>query len=443
MSGRGYAERKKSGVAWLGEVPAHWEVRRLAECLGSIESGSREQNEEKLMEGIPNLGGEHIGTEGEILLGNMRYVSELYFDNLRKGVVREHDILLVKDGATIGKVAFVRALPFAQCTVNEHVFIMRSSQDCLAEFLYQNMRSRGMQEGIWQQVTGAAQPGLNTSFIKGVLLCVPPRAEQVAIVGFLRRETTRIDALIAKKKQQIALLKEKRVALISHAVTKGLDSNAAMKNSGVAWLGDIPKHWKMMQLGRIGRFSKGGGGSKEDEIDDGLPCVRYGDLYTQYEFSIEKTRSRISEKDAAKYAPIQFGDVLFAGSGETIEEIGKSAVNLMQESAYCGGDVILFRPSIDVDAGFLGYAAGCTQANYQKSCMGKGITVMHIYGKQLKHLAIALPPRAEQAAIADHIDRETTRTNSLVEKIEKSINLLREHRTALISAAVTGKIDVR
>lgn len=443
MSRRGYAEVRDSGVAWLGEVPAHWEVQRLMNCLHSMESGSREQNEVKLSDGIPSLGGEHIGTEGEILLKNMRYVSQSFFENLRKGVVKENDILLVKDGATIGKVVFVRALPFAQCAVNEHVFIMRSAHNYLPEFLYQNIRSKGVQEGIWQQVTGAAQPGLNSSFIKRISLCCPPLSEQSAIVAFLYREGTRIDALVEKKKQQIALLKEKRIALISHAVTKGLNPNAAMKDSGVAWLGEIPQHWEMIQLGRIGRFSKGGGGNKEDASDAGVPCVRYGDLYTQHEFSIKKIHAFVSEEDAAKYAPIKFGDVLFAGSGETIEEIGKSAVNLMAERAYCGGDVILLRPSVKVDAGFLGYATSCLQANHQKSCMGRGITVMHIYARQLKHLLVVLPPLAEQTAIAGHINREIAQIDALIEKIEQSVDLLREHRVALISAAVTGKVDVR
>ena len=216
---------------------------------------------------------------------------------------------------------------------------------------------------------------------------------------------------------------------------------AERKKSGVAWLGEIPRHWEVMQLGRIGRFFKGGGGNKGDEVNDGLPCVRYGDLYTQHEFSIVNTRSRISEEDAAKYAPLQFGDVLFAGSGETIEEIGKSAVNLMQEPAYCGGDVIVLRPSIDVDAGFLGYATSCTQANYQKSCMGKGVTVMHIYGRQLKHLVIALPPLAEQTAIARYIDRKTAQIGALIEKKQQQIALLKERRIALISHAVTKGLD--
>ena len=150
----------------------------------------------------------------------------------------------------------------------------------------------------------------------------------------------------------------------------------AYKDSGVAWLDDVPAHWEVRQLGRIGSFSKGGGGTKEDEVEDGVPCVRYGNLYTQYRFFIERTKACVSPEKALAYTPIHYGDVLFAGSGETIEEIGKSAVNLLTEPACCGGDIILFRPSISVDAKFFGYATDCPQATFQKACMG--LSLIHI-----------------------------------------------------------------
>ena len=203
------------------------------------------------------------------------------------------------------------------------------------------------------------------------------------------------------------------------------------------WLGKVPEHWKVIPLGRIGAFSKGSGGTKEDETEEGIPSVRYGDLYTQHQFSITTTRTRISEESAARYTPIQYGDLLFAGSGETIEEIGKSAVNLITERAYCGGDVIVFRPAVEIDAAFLGYAADCSHAVYQKSCMGRGVTVMHIYAGELKQLVVPLPPLDEQRAITAFLDRETERIDSLVAKKRLLIERLEEYRTALITRAVT------
>ena len=119
--------------------------------------------------------------------------------------------------------------------------------------------------------------------------------------------------------------------------------------SGVSWLGDVPAHWEVVQLGRVGVFSKGSGGTKNDEVPDGIPCVRYGDLYTTHKSFINQTRSFVSPGKASAYTPITRGDVLFPTSGETIEEIGKSAVNLMHAQVVCGGDLIIFRPTIPLN----------------------------------------------------------------------------------------------
>ena len=125
----------------------------------------------------------------------------------------------------------------------------------------------------------------------------------------------------------------------------------ASKPSGVPCLGDVPAHWDVVQLGRIGSFSKGSGGTKDDEVPDGIPCVRYGDLYTTHKYSIDQTRSYVSPPKASSYTSINRGDVLFPTSGETIEEIGKSAVNLMDTQVVCGGDLIIFRPTIPIVSG--------------------------------------------------------------------------------------------
>ncbi len=209
------------------------------------------------------------------------------------------------------------------------------------------------------------------------------------------------------------------------------------RDSGVEWLGEVPAHWELKLLGLMGSFFKGSGGTKEDEVEDGVPCVRYGDIYTQHQYFIRETRADITEESAANYTPIRYGDVLFAGSGETIEEIGKSAVNLIRGPAHCGGDVIVFRPSIEADAAFLGYAADCTTSIYQKACMGRGVTVMHIYSQDLTHLLLPLPPLDEQRAIAAYLDRETERIDTLVAKQGLLIERLAEYRTALITRTVT------
>ena len=216
----------------------------------------------------------------------------------------------------------------------------------------------------------------------------------------------------------------------------------AMKDSGVPWLGEVPTYWEVRHLGRIGRFFKGGGGTKEDEREEGIPCVRYGDLYTHHRFFITASRACVApELAATAYTPIAYGDVLFAGSGETIEEIGKSAVNLIRGPACCGGDVIVFRPSIDAEARFLGYIADCSASVHQKACIGRGFTVMHIYSSDLKYMTVAIPPVPEQVAIVRFLDYADRRIRRYIRAKQQLIALLEEQKQAIIHRAVTRGLD--
>ena len=224
-------------------------------------------------------------------------------------------------------------------------------------------------------------------------------------------------------------------------MTGALKPYPAYRDSGLPWLGRVPAHWEVRRLGQIGRLSKGNGGSKEDETSTGIPCVRYGDLYTTHSYFIEKSRQFISKDTSKNYTPIAFGDVLFAASGETIDEIGKSAVNLMRTAACCGGDVILFRPEDDTVASYMGYALDCRSSAAQKAAMGRGITVMHIYAGQLKRLLVPLPPIPEQAAIARYLDHVGARVDRHIGAKERLIALLKERKQAIIDRAVTRGLD--
>ena len=223
----------------------------------------------------------------------------------------------------------------------------------------------------------------------------------------------------------------------------GTKRHSATKCSGSELLGEVPEHWQIRRLGHIGDFSKGRGGNKRDEVGVGIPCVRYGDLYTRHQFFITESKACVVPHRARAYTPIRYGDVLFAGSGETLEEIGKSAVNLISRSAVCGGDVIIFRPTINLDAKFIGWSTDCRHAASQKARMGRGITVMHIYASELKKLVVSLPPLLEQTAIVRFLDHAERRIRRCVRAKERLIELLEEERQAVIHEAVTGQIDVR
>lgn len=209
--------------------------------------------------------------------------------------------------------------------------------------------------------------------------------------------------------------------------------------TGHHWL-RVPAHWDLRSLAQCGRFLKGSGGSKADIAEEGLPCVRYGDLYTTHEFFIHRSRTLIAETAKALYFPIQYGDLLFAASGETFEDIGRSAVNLMHGEAYCGGDIVILRPSPGVDIRFLAYAADSLSARQQKASQGRGTTVKHIYPEQLARIVVAVPTADEQAGIVRFLECETARVDALVAEQERLIELLKEKRQAVISHAVTKGI---
>lgn len=213
------------------------------------------------------------------------------------------------------------------------------------------------------------------------------------------------------------------------------------KDSRNESLGLVPSHWELIQLGRFGRFIRGAGGTKDDDAPEGIPCIRYGDLYTRHRFFILTSRSYVTPERAHDYTPVRHGDVLFAASGETLGEIGKSAVNLINGEVRCGGDLLVFRPNREVIPRFLGYVSDCPQSVNQKACMGRGVTVMHIYENQLKYLLVALPPLAEQAAIVRYLDYADRRIQRLIRGKQQLIRLLEEQRLASITQVVTRGLD--
>lgn len=214
-----------------------------------------------------------------------------------------------------------------------------------------------------------------------------------------------------------------------------------LKESGVPWLGEVPEHWEVKPISQIGHLFKGKGGSKEDEVPSGVPCVRYGDLYTRHEFFIRTTKAAVTAERAAAYTAIQYGDVLFAASGETVEDIGRSAVNLLEGAACCGGDILLLRPKIEVNPAFLGYAADAPSSRHQKASMGRGFTVVHIYGSQLKRLMLPLPPLAEQTAIVRFLDHMERRIRRTIRAKQKLITLLEEQKQVIIQQVITRGLD--
>ena len=443
-----YPEYRASGVEWLEELPAHWRAGRLR-SVASVRYGLGQPPPEHL-EGLPLIRATNI-KRGKISREGMVFVNPAEVPKTRRAFLSEGEIIVVRSGAYTGDSAQISAEWVGSVAGYDMVATVTRS---LPRFVSWQFLSPHVYIDQWGTASSrAAQPHLNAHELNLTLLALPPLPEQHAIVAYLDRETARIDDLIDKKRRLLALLTERRTAIITHAVTKGLpteESRAAglpvdppMKDSGVEWIGEVPDHWRVPSLGQVGTFEKGRGGSKDDDAEDGVPCVRYGDLYTGIDMFIFDPRRRIPVEIAPTYASLRPGDVVFTASGETVEDIGKSAVNLGASDIRCGGDLAILRSPQGFDSKYLGYATNSEPIRSKKASMSRGSTIKHIYASQLRSVRVPMPPLPEQHAIVAYLDRETARIDELTAKVEEAIELLGEYRTALITAAVTGQVDVR
>jgi len=268
------------------------------------------------------------------------------------------------------------------------------------------------------------------TFIRDFRHPIPTTNEQLAIAAFLDRETARIDALIEKKRRQIELLQEKRSALISHTVTKGLNPNAKMKDSGIEWLGEIPRHWEVHRL----KYTVNLVNMKVDGADNDLPYTGLEHIESWTGKRIAVNGNATSEGQANLY---RRGDVLF---GKLRPYLAKS--HACDSDGICTGELLVLRPMAMAQKFLLDYVLNPTFISVVDSST-YGAKMPRANWDFIGNLPALVPPPDEQRAIASFLDRETARIDALIEKVEQSIELLREYRTALISAAVTGKIDVR
>ena len=430
-----YPTMKDSGVEWLGMIPEHWEILPNRALFSEVKE--RDCPDEEMLSVTIKKG---VIRQSELLESSSNKDSS-NLDRSKYKVVRIGDIAYNKMRAWQGAIG----VSDYQGIVSPAYIVQRPLKGVIPRYYHMLFRIPAFAKEAerWSYGIASDMWSLRPEHFKLIYSCLPPIPEQVAIAQYLDYVDVRVRRLTEAKRKLIGLLTEYKQAIIHRAVTRGLDPNVPLKDSGIEWLGMIPQHWELKQLGRIGSFSKGSGGTKEDETTEGVSCIRYGDLYTKYDLLVENVKSYISVDKAVNYTPIQYGDVLFAGSGETIEEIGKSAVNLLRNPVCCAGDVIIFRPSIKLNAKFFGVATGSPYARYQKSRMGRGITIMHIYASELKYLSVALPPLSEQVAIVEYLDRTTAEIDIAVARAERQIELLNEYRMRLIADVVTGKLDVR
>ncbi len=442
MSFPRYDRYKDSGVAWLGEVPAHWRMVKIKHLTSRIGSGKTPLggNETYVDEGVMFLRSQNVYDEG-LYLDDVVYISAAVDELMAASRVLACDILLNITGASIGRSCVVPSeLPAAN--VNQHVCIIRLADPSYVAFVGWCFKSAPIKGQIDFAQNGAAREGLNFEQIAGLVAACPPAEEQQAIAAFLDRETATIDALITEQRRLIDLLREKRQAVISHAVTKGLDPEAPMRDSGVAWLGEVPAHWAVCPIKRMSLLITDGAHASPETADGVYDFVSTADIdgdLIDFDRCLKTSPSSYEYLVRTGCQPLQ-GDVLFSKDGT----IGRTVVVRMQRAFVVASSLIIIRPdSAVLKSTYLNYLCQSSVVRQQVDRLVKGAGLPRLSIQNLLKVVGVFPPIKEQQTIVTFLNRETARIDALMAEAETAIALLQERRTALISAAVTGKIDVR
>ncbi len=396
----------------LGIIPEDWEVKRLGEvCDIDKESLSNKTD--------PNYEFDYISLSD---VDSDCFETTTSKQTFRTAPSRARRI--VKQGDVI--ISTVRpnlqAFTLIKDKVNDLIvstgFAVLTPKQIISEYLFQYVFSHNVSKQFYQLVVGSNYPAVNSSDVSHLKIAVPSINEQQRIVDVLELWDTAIE-------KQTALI-EKLTLRKRGLMQKLLTAKKRLKGFG--------GEWKEVRLGEVGVFFKGGGVPKDKITDTGNKCLTYGDLYTKYDFVISGVKSYIDDNTANESVKILYGDICFAGSGETKEDIGKCAAFIDNEFGYAGGDIIVFRAT-DYNPITLSYILNSNDVIRQKSNMGQGHSVVHIYPYQLEKLMIKLPSRAEQDAIATIL----IESDKEIEIQKQKLAAMQEQKKGLMQVLLTGK----
>lgn len=424
---------KKTEIDWMPEVPEDWGMQRAKTIF--VERSIKNKPNEPLLAASQ--------TQGVVLKSMLEQRSMEAIQNFETFKLVEINDFVISLRSFEGGVELAyfkgiispvynifRARNIEYVDVNYFKFIFKSSL-----FIQElNVYKTGIRDG----------QSISYKNFGNIFLPIPPLEEQKVIADYLDTQTAKITHFIQTKQRFIELLKEQRQSIITNAVTKGIDDSVKMKETGIDWMPQIPEHWEVRRLGSIGKFSKGGNISRSELIcsDEGVCAILYGDLYTKYDIIAENIINHITKNTAVKSVEVKTGDLLFTGSGETKEDIGKCVIFNGYEPTYAGGDVIIFKQDI-FDSFFISYSQNSSIAKYQKNISSKGEIIVHTYGSKLRDVIMPYPPTIEeQKCIVEYIKTETKCLDIAIGKAEREIELIKEYREAMIAEAVTGKIKL-
>lgn len=424
-----YEQYQDSGVAWLGEVPSHWEVKRLKFAIHYISDKTEAQFSDLRYFGLENI---------QSFTGKLLDEIELTSEGITH-LFQKNDVLFGKLRPYLAKVYLAEQ----NGLVSTEALVFRSKENIQPKFLFYYCLSPEFIDAVNGTTFGSKMPRASWDDIGNFKIILPPLPEQTAIAAFLDCKLAQIDALISKQETLLTKLAEKRTALITHAVTRGLNPAAPLKPSGVAWLGEVPQHWEVMSL----KFSLAmpitdGPHETPEILSDGIPFIS-AEAVKNDKLDFNKKRGYISEEDhlrfCKKYSP-QKGDIYMVKSGATTGNVAKVETDKVFN---IWSPLAVMRPDTNkISTEFLFYAIKAEYFNVSVQLKWNMGTQQNIGMGVLSNIKVIIPPLPEQTAIAHYLDTQTAQIDALSNKIRQTIARLQEYRRTLITQAVTGKIKV-
>ncbi|HBO3266960.1 TPA: restriction endonuclease subunit S [Pseudomonas aeruginosa] len=436
-----YPAYKGSGVEWLGQVPEHWQLRRLKHMARFSGGGTPSRDNPDFWNGdIPWVSPKDM--KSEFITGAEECITAAGLSGSSSSMVPAKRVLMVVRSGIL-KHTIPVAINDVPVALNQDMKAIWLDSDYLsARFLMRWVQ--GLNDDllkIWLK-QGATVESIEQDYLADTLMPVPPVSEREHIVQYLDRETARIDALIEKKTRFIELLREKRQALITHAVTKGLDPSVKMKDSGVEWLGEVPEHWEVRSVSSVSTKITNGyvGPTRDILVEEGVRYlqslhIKGNQIKFDVPYFVTKDWSNQHRKSI-----LETGDVLIVQTGD----IGQATV-VTEEFAGCNCHaLIIVAPERSIIRGqWMSWVFNSSYGYHTLLSIQTGAMHPHLNCGNVKDVLLPVPPLTEQLEIVKHIEHEERRVAALVGKTERSIELLKERRSALITAAVTGQIDLR
>lgn len=432
-----YDEYKDSGVAWIGEVPKHWEVGKLKHCshivLGKMLMTSPPRGSEGSYTLEKYLKSKNVGWLQLFLEEDN--IDEMWFNQYEKSIykLQENDIVM-NEGGDIGKVSCWRGTDF-DCYIQNSINKItadynRVDAGFLCYWLY-NLSSLGY---FWSIVSQISIAHLTKEKLSNSPVVLPPITEQVAIATYLDTHCAKIDNLISIQQKRIALLQELKQSVITHAVTKGLNPNVEMKQSGVEWIGDVPKHWEVKPLKFTGTFGNGLTYSPKDVVDNGILVLRSSNIQNS-SLSFE---DNVYVSKVSRDLLVNKGDIIICSRNGSAALVGKSAFVDKELNATFGAFMMRYIPNIEKKYGFYLFQTAIGQYKGYFSTT----TINQLTKTTIDEIKVPLAMAEEQAAIASYLDHKCATIDTSISNAQHQIDLLQEYKQSLITEVVTGKRKV-